>query len=130
MWKENLPCLSFHFFSVTRQKAVMILAILRLLIFTCAILICRSSAMARYQAFTPNLPDATCRIADLELLSAPLKGSSPPSPVLLFPPILESHKNWKILVRHIASIKIISYFGKIRYSTIIIGILMEKLCFF
>lgn len=44
--------------------------------------------MARYQAFTPNLPEATCLMADLVLLSLPLKGSSPPSPVLLFPPIL------------------------------------------
>lgn len=55
---------------------------------TCAILICRSSAIARYHAFTPNLPEATCLMADLVLLSLPLTGSSPPSPVLLLPPIL------------------------------------------
>ena len=58
----------------------------------CAILICNSSALVRYDIVTPKRPDATCFIADL--LESPLEsvlyllGSSPPSPVLLFPPIL------------------------------------------
>lgn len=59
------------------------------LLFTCAILICKSSAIAKYHAFTPNLPEATCLIADLFSGSLPLIGSSPPSPVLLLPPILK-----------------------------------------
>ena len=58
-------------------------------LFTCAILICKSSAIAKYHAFTPNLPEATCLIADLFSGSLPLIGSSPPSPVLLLPPILK-----------------------------------------
>src|SRR5437763_10893899 len=57
----------------------------------CAILIWSSSELTRYSLVTPNRPDATCLIA-LRLLS-PLgsgwnrTGSSPPSPVLLLPPI-------------------------------------------
>ena len=56
----------------------------------CEILICNSSALVRYQAVTPNRPDATCLIADR--FESPLdrvlnrSGDSPPSPVLLFPP--------------------------------------------
>ena len=57
----------------------------------CATLICSSSALTRYSAVTPNLPDATCLIDDLRFLpSGPgtnLAGSSPPSPVLLLDPI-------------------------------------------
>src|SRR6516162_4117830 len=57
----------------------------------CAILIWSSSELTRYSLVTPNRPEATCLIA-LRLLS-PLgrglnrAGSSPPSPVLLLPPI-------------------------------------------
>ena len=57
-----------------------------------AILICSSSAFVKYHMVTPNLPEATCLIADLlELPSSRglnLIGSSPPSPVLDFPPNL------------------------------------------
>ena len=63
---------------------------------TCAILIWRSSARARYEALTPNRPEATCLIAEPVLCSGsrPLVGSSPPSPVLLFAPILKwRHRN-------------------------------------
>src|SRR5947209_10824304 len=57
----------------------------------CAILICNSSALTRYSLVTPNRPEATCLIA-LRLLSPLGRGlyraaSSPPSPVLLLPPI-------------------------------------------
>ncbi len=50
------------------------------------ILICRSSALTRYDEVTPNRPDATCLIA-LRLESPFASGtkrdsSSPPSPVL------------------------------------------------
>src|SRR6266545_4945118 len=57
----------------------------------CAILICRSSALTRYSLVTPNRADATCLIALLR--ESPLgsgtyrAGSSPPSPVLLLPPM-------------------------------------------
>ena len=68
--------------------------------FTCAILICKSSAIARYQAFTPNLPDATCLMADLFSGSLPRKGSSPPSPVLLLPPILNKEQNHENSLSH------------------------------
>ena len=56
----------------------------------CEILICSSSALARYQIVTPKRPEATCLIA--ERFESPLgsglnrSGSSPPSPVLLLPP--------------------------------------------
>lgn len=50
----------------------------------CAILICRSSAWAKYEEVTPNRPEATCLMADLFSGSRYLSGSSPPSPVLLF----------------------------------------------
>src|ERR1700680_522184 len=52
----------------------------------CAILICRSSALARYSLVTPNRPLATCLTA--ERRRSPLgsglnrSASSPPSPVL------------------------------------------------
>ena len=58
----------------------------------CDIFICNSSELVRYLIVTPNLPEATCLIADL--LETPdssgvnLIGSSPPSPVLDFPPNL------------------------------------------
>src|SRR6201997_3101778 len=57
----------------------------------CDILICRSSALARYSAVTPKRPLATCLIA--ERMESPLgsglkrSDSSPPSPVFDFPPI-------------------------------------------
>ena len=57
----------------------------------CEILICSSSALVRYLIVTPNRPDATCLIA--ERFESPLgsgvkrAGSSPPSPVLLLPPM-------------------------------------------
>ena len=57
-----------------------------------AILICSSSEFVKYHIVTPNLPEATCLIADL--LDSPFSiglkrvGSSPPSPVLDFPPSL------------------------------------------
>ena len=57
----------------------------------CAILICNSSAFVRYQAVTPNLPEATCLIA--ERFESPLEStlkrweSSPPSPVFDLPPM-------------------------------------------
>ena len=50
------------------------------------------SEFVKYSAVTPNLPDATCLIADL--IESPLdiginlSTSSPPSPVFDFPPIL------------------------------------------
>src|SRR5205085_4464978 len=56
----------------------------------CEILICSSSALARYQIVTPKRPEATCLIA--ERFESPFgiglkrSGSSPPSPVLLLPP--------------------------------------------
>ena len=58
----------------------------------CAIFICIISAFVRYSAVTPNLPEATCLIA--ERIVSPLGNgvkrstSSPPSPVLDLPPIL------------------------------------------
>ena len=56
-----------------------------------ATLICSSSALTRYFAVTPNLPDATCLTAERTFLpSGPtlnLDGSSPPSPVLLWEPM-------------------------------------------
>ena len=45
----------------------------------CAILIWSSSANAAYSAVTPNLPDATCLMAELRS-SRKRAGSSPPSP--------------------------------------------------
>src|SRR5215218_6655807 len=64
----------------------------------CAILICSSSALTRYSTVTPKRPDATCLIALRRSTGAPSahvapsglnrRGSSPPSPVLDFPPIL------------------------------------------
>src|ERR1700749_4378803 len=56
-----------------------------------AILICSSEALTRYSLVTPNRPEATCLIAGF-LLSPFGIGtygaeSSPPSPVLLLPPI-------------------------------------------
>src|SRR6476660_10270538 len=57
----------------------------------CAILICRSSALTRYSLVTPKRPDATCLIAlrrESPLASGvKRRGSSPPSPVLLLPPM-------------------------------------------
>ncbi len=57
----------------------------------CAILISSSHAAARYGGVTPNRPDATCL---MRLLASSLlrfchhrHASSPPSPVLLFPPM-------------------------------------------
>ena len=56
----------------------------------CDILICSSSALAKYSIVTPKRPEATCLMADR--LVSPLgkglnrTGSSPPSPVLLLPP--------------------------------------------
>src|SRR5690606_5513911 len=56
----------------------------------CAILICSSSAFARYQIVTPKRPDAICLIAERrESPSASglnRAGPSPPSPVLLCRP--------------------------------------------
>ena len=56
----------------------------------CAILICSSSALTRYQLVTPKRPDATCLIAlrrESPFGSGVKRpGSSPPSPVLLLPP--------------------------------------------
>ena len=56
----------------------------------CAILICRSSAFTRYSLVTPNLPLATCLIADRRRSpfgsGANRSASSPPSPVLDLPP--------------------------------------------
>ena len=56
-----------------------------------AILICISSAFTRYSVVTPNRPLATCLMALLVLSPSSrglnLSGSSPPSPVLLLPPI-------------------------------------------
>src|SRR3954469_18369799 len=54
----------------------------------CAILICRSSAEARYSLVTPNRPEATCLIALRRAGSWGGSGSSPPSRVLYFAPIL------------------------------------------
>ena len=57
----------------------------------CAILICMSSALTKYSLVTPNLPLATCLIA--ERRKSPFAsglfraGSSPPSPVFDLPPI-------------------------------------------
>src|SRR5579864_71539 len=56
-----------------------------------AILICRSSALTRYSDVTPKRPDATCFTA-LRRESPFASGthrdaSSPPSPVLLLPPM-------------------------------------------
>ena len=57
----------------------------------CEILICNSSALVRYSIVTPKRPDATCLMADR--LESPFgiglkrSGSSPPSPVLLLPPM-------------------------------------------
>src|SRR5437879_9150520 len=57
----------------------------------CAILICRSSALVRYSEVTPNLPEATCLIAERRRSPLPSGtnrfGSSPPSPVLDLPPM-------------------------------------------
>src|SRR4030095_1327189 len=50
-----------------------------------AILICSSTALARYAGVTPKRPEATCLMA--ELFSVPKRaGSSPPSPQLERPP--------------------------------------------
>ena len=53
-------------------------------------MICNSSELVRYRIVTPNRPEATCFIADLFETPDPsglnLIGSSPPSPVLDFPP--------------------------------------------
>ena len=58
----------------------------------CAILIWSSSALTKYSEVTPNLPDAICLIEDLLrspfLSTLNLSLSSPPSPVLDFPPSL------------------------------------------
>src|SRR6202022_2721770 len=55
-----------------------------------AILICSSSAKTQYSGVTPKRPDATCLIRELRSIGRPFvryrAGSSPPSPVLLFPP--------------------------------------------
>src|SRR5438552_6342425 len=57
----------------------------------CAIFICSSRALTRYSLVTPKRPEATCLIA--LFLESPLAskvyrlGSSPPSPVLLLPPM-------------------------------------------
>ena len=53
----------------------------------CAILIWISFALTRYALVTPNLPDATCLIAE-HFSESNLSGSSPPSPELDFPPSL------------------------------------------
>src|ERR671910_2078425 len=52
----------------------------------CAILIWMSSALVRYSEVTPNRPDATCLIDERRSGSYSRSGSSPPSPVLDFPP--------------------------------------------
>ena len=54
----------------------------------CAILIWMSSACTRYSVVTPNRPLATCLIAERRSGSRRRSGSSPPSPVLDFPPSL------------------------------------------
>src|SRR5947207_369977 len=57
----------------------------------CAILICIMSELTRYSVVTPKRPEATCLIA--ERMESPFaiglkrSASSPPSPVLDFPPI-------------------------------------------
>ena len=56
----------------------------------CTILICSSSALARYQMVTPKRPDATCLMADRRespfAIGTNRSGSSPPSPVFDLPP--------------------------------------------
>jgi hypothetical protein len=55
------------------------------------ILICSSSALVRYQIVTPKRPEATCLIAERLRVAVGQRlealGSSPPSPVLLLPPM-------------------------------------------
>ena len=56
----------------------------------CATFICISSALTRYSAVTPNLPEAICLTLDdrsFPSMSSNLFGSSPPSPVLLCAPM-------------------------------------------
>ncbi len=57
----------------------------------CAILICSSVAFTRYSALTPKRPDATWWIAERRRSPASSRtyrrGSSPPSPLLDFPPM-------------------------------------------